>query len=102
MKIQSVYLNQLMLLLIISTTLSWILVDFQDSICHTKLAFPHFDFKIPNSSTNQDAKLNHKQNIYLNILLPEQGKKGDMHACEKSLQNHCNDSLYYNNHKGSN
>jgi len=102
MKIQNVYLNQLMLLLIISTTFSWILTNFQYSTCHTKLAFPHLDFKIPNSSTSQDAKLNHKPNIYLNTLLPEQGKKGDMHACKRSLQSHCNDNPYYNNHKGSN
>jgi 4-amino-4-deoxy-L-arabinose transferase-like glycosyltransferase len=69
-----------MLLLIVLATLSWILANFQDSTRHTKLAFLHLDFKIPNSSTSQDAKLNHKPNIYLNILLPEQGKKGNMHA----------------------
>jgi hypothetical protein len=91
-----------MLLLIVLATLSWILADFQDSTCDTKLAFLHLDFKIPNSSTSQDAKLNHKLDIYLNTLLPEQGKKGDMHACKRSLQSHCNDGPYYNNHKGSN
>ncbi len=52
MKIQSSYLNQLVILLIVSMTLSWILVDFQDSTCYTKLAFPHLDHGIPNSSTS--------------------------------------------------
>ncbi len=84
MKIQSFYLNQLVLLLNVSTTLSCILAYFQDSTCYRKLAFPHLDHGIPNSSTNQDAKLNHKPNIYLKIVLPKQGRRGDMHACKRS------------------
>lgn len=34
------------------------------------LAFLQLDFKIPNSSTSQNARLNHKPNIYLNIFNP--------------------------------
>lgn len=34
------------------------------------LAFLHLDFKIPNSSISQNARLNHKPNIYLNIFNP--------------------------------
>jgi hypothetical protein len=39
------------------------------------LAFLHLDFKIPNSSNSQNARLNRKPNIYLNILLREQDKR---------------------------
>jgi hypothetical protein len=52
MKIQSFYLSWLVMLLIVLTIFSWILIDFQDSTCYTKFAFPHLDHGIPNSSTS--------------------------------------------------